>query len=262
MARPGDPARHEVLVQIPRARVGELIHGDIEEGYVDVAPLARLPGTKNAGENGCGRRGAGHVVDHRKPEPGRRPLRLAGQGKEARLRLHQVVESGPRATLAFPSVGRDMGADDPRVGRREIRIGQAQLARLVAAQVVHEGIRRRNEPMQHRLSVGVLEIEGQRALVAVEGLEDMRVLLAQVVRPQRAAGIAALGGVLDLDHVGAEIREVARGVRAGSPVFGGDDAQPFERKRHTGFLATSCRAMIIRCISLVPSPMHKSGASR
>ena len=43
----------------------------------------------------------------------------------------------------------------------------------------------------------------------------------------------------------------------------GEDAQPVERKGlHTGFRAISCFAMMMRCISLVPSPMHISGASR
>jgi len=38
-----------------------------------------------------------------------------------------------------------------------------------------------------------------------------------------------------------------------------------ERRRgmpQTGLRATSWRAMMIRCNSLVPSPMHSSGASR
>jgi hypothetical protein len=39
------------------------------------------------------------------------------------------------------------------------------------------------------------------------------------------------------------------------------DPEP-RQKLHTGFRSTSCRAMMIRCISLVPSPMASSGASR
>ena len=31
---------------------------------------------------------------------------------------------------------------------------------------------------------------------------------------------------------------------------------------HTGFLSISCRAMMMCCISFVPSPMHMSGAAR
>ncbi|MDE0038649.1 MAG: hypothetical protein OXU77_14015, partial [Gammaproteobacteria bacterium] len=52
------------------------------------------------------------------------------------------------------------------------------------------------------------------------------------------------------------VDQVARRMRAGGPMSGGDDAQSFEGERHIRFLATSCRAMMIRCISLVPSPMH------
>jgi len=31
---------------------------------------------------------------------------------------------------------------------------------------------------------------------------------------------------------------------------------------HTGFCSISCRAIMMRCISFVPSPMHMSGAAR
>lgn len=34
------------------------------------------------------------------------------------------------------------------------------------------------------------------------------------------------------------------------------------RSTHAGFRCTSCRAMMMRCISLVPSPISSSGASR
>ncbi len=70
-----------------------------------------------------------------------------------------------------------MGTDDPRIGRREPRIGEAELGRLVATQVVHERIRARYQAVQDGLAIGILEIEGERTLVAVERLEDVRVVI-------------------------------------------------------------------------------------
>ena len=43
--------------------------------------------------------------------------------------------------------------------------------------------------------------------------------------PDRAADIAALGRVLDLDHLGAEIAQQHAAERAGSVLLDGDDAQ-------------------------------------
>jgi hypothetical protein len=39
-------------------------------------------------------------------------------------------------------------------------------------------------------------------------------------------------------------------------------SQPDRNMFYTRFRSTSCRAMMIFCISLVPSPMHRRGASR
>ena len=66
-------------------------------------------------------------------------------------------------------------------------------------------------------------------LLAVERLEYVRVVRAEEVRTEGSAGIAALGTVLDLDHVGTEVRQVAGGVWTGRPVFGCDDPQALKR---------------------------------
>ena len=86
-------------------------------------------------------------------------------------------------------------------------------------------------------------------------------LADMATRVEAARGIA-LGGVLDLDHLGAEVGEEHGAVGARAEVLEGQHPVAGERQIHAGCLSTSWRDMMTRCISLVPSPMHISGASR
>ena len=195
-------------------------------------PLPDLAGAEDAGENGRRRGRPGHVVDHGQAEPLGWALGLAGERKEPRLGLHEVVETRPVTALAFASIGGDMGAHDLRIGGREVRVGEAELGGLITAQVVHEGVRRGNQSVQHRLAVRVFQIERQGTLVAIERLEDVRVGLAQEVGTAGPAGVASERPALDLDHIGTQVGEVAAGVGSRRPMFGGDDAQARQRQRH------------------------------
>ncbi len=77
-----------------------------------------------------------------------------------------------------------------------------------------------------------------------------------------ARGVAAGRGILDLDHLGAEVGEQHRGIGTGAELLEGEDANSLERLHAPSLRFIHCRAMIRRCISLVPSPMQVSGASR
>ncbi len=115
---------------------------------------------------------------------------------------------------------------------------------------------------QHRAALGRPQVQRDRALVAIEGLEEMAVMIAKKMRTYRAADIAALGRVLYLDDLGAHVGELHRPERAGAVLLHRQDANARERQHHAGFRATSWRAIMIRCSSLVPSPITRSGASR
>ena len=56
--------------------------------------------------------------------------------------------------------------------------------------------------------------------------------------------------------------EVAATEWPGAVVLDRDQPEPSEWQHQTGDLCTSCLAMMMRWISLVPSPMHINGASR
>ena len=77
-----------------------------------------------------------------------------------------------------------------------------------------------------------------------------------------ARGIAIDRGILDLDDLGAEIGEQHGAVRRRAELLDGNDANALKWLHAAGFLLMNCFEMMMRCISLVPSPMQVNGASR
>ena len=73
------------------------------------------------------------------------------------------------------------------------------------------------------------EVERDAPLVAVEGLEEERVL-ALLVRRHVAADVAARGRVFDLDHLGAEVGELQRRPRTGAVLLDREHADVCEWK--------------------------------
>ena len=86
---------------------------------------------------------------------------------------------------------------------------------------------------QHQLEAGrVLEVDDDRALVAVGQLPPQPLAVALVAPRHVAQAVAA--GALDLDHVGAEVGEVAGAVGPG------DDRRQVERRGRSASGTASC----------------------
>ena len=238
------------------------MHRDVEQADVDVAALSGLVRAQDAGEQAGRAGGAGHEVDHRAADARRRTVRLAGQAHDAGFRLHQEVVAGPALALVVAAVGRDVQADDLRIDVLQARVVEPELLRLVAAQIVHHGVGAFHELLEAGAALRGLDVERDALLVHVPGLEILAVAVRQHVRADVARGIAAGFGVLDLDHLGAEVGEQHRGIGTGAELLEGEDANAFERLHALLLRLIHCLAMIRRCISLVPSPMQVSGASR
>src|SRR6185437_13022023 len=247
---------------IPRREIAQILQRAIEEIDVDVATLAGRARGDDAGEQAEPGEKPGHIVDDGKPHPRRWTVRLAGECEIAGFRLHEIVIAGPRRARAGAAIGREMRADDARVRLPERGISEAQALRLVAAQIVEDAVGFFCQRMEDLARGFLLEVERQAALVAVEALKEVTVVLTQEERPDAARHVAALGGVLDLDDLGAQIGELHRAIGSGAVLLDGDDAHAPKRRHQMRFRSTSWRAMMMRCISLVPSPITSKGASR
>ncbi len=139
---------------------------------------------------------------------------------------------------------------------------EPEFFRLVAAQIVHHRVGSLDQLLEARAPLRRLDVERHALLVHVPGLEILAVAVCQHVRADMARSVAAGRGIFDLDHLGAEISQQHRAVRAGAELLEGEDAHSLQRFHAPAFRFSHCRAMIRRCISLVPSPMQVSGASR
>ena len=161
-----------------------------------------------------------------------------------------------------------MGADDLRIGRREMRVSQPEPFRQIAAQIVEKRVGARRQPVQYPARRRLLQIERDALLVAVEAVKELAVValvaVAEEKRPDAARHVAAIGRVLDLDDLRAEIGQLHRTVWSHAILLDRDNPEAGEHREHhhTLFRAISWRAMMMRCNSFVPSPIASNGASR
>ncbi len=148
--------------------------------------------------DGDHRERAAHDVD----DGGAGAQRLAGRpghvGKPGH-ELHHLVEC--RAMLVGAAEKTlERAIDEPRVGLGEIGIAAAEPVHGAGRVVFDRHVGGRRQAVQQRAAFVGLEIDGEAALVAVEGAEETGGEAGQP--PGRIAADR-----LDLDHVGAEIGE-------------------------------------------------------
>ncbi len=165
-------------------------------------PIAGAPALQQGRHDSIDHRQADRLV----ADQGRDKARLAAgrlveRGKTARP-LDDVVEGravGKGPVLAVAMRG---AIDEARVDLAQLFVGEAEPRHRLRAHVVHQNVALPHQRQEGLCRFRLLQIERQRALVAVEVQEHM----AHLAVPRRA-GIAhdvALGR-LDLDHLGAEI---------------------------------------------------------
>ena len=107
-----------------------------------------------------------------------------------------------------------------QVGRR-----RAEAIRRAGRQVLHEHVGALEEPRQHRLRGGLLEIERQRFLRAIEPDEVARQSADGLVVAAREVPAV---GPLDLDHARAEVGELARRERRGDRLLDRHDGDALQ----------------------------------
>ena len=88
---------------------------------------------------------------------------------------------------------------------------ETQLGQRAGPEVFDQHVRPRDQPLQDRPPFGVLEIEGQAFLVAVDA-EEVRAFFVQKRRAP-GPGVVALARLLDLDDARAHVAQQHRAVR-------------------------------------------------
>ena len=156
-----------------------------------------------------------------------------------------------------------MRTDDRGVYSLKSIISKPYFSRNIAAQIVGNDMRIRDQPVQNLLPLIGTEIERQGTLVKIEALEIQTLAFAQPVRADMARGVTTFWR-LDFDNVSAQLSQEHGAIRSCTILLRANYAKSFEWKAlaHAGLALIHCFEMMMRCISLVPSPMHISIESR
>jgi hypothetical protein len=154
----------------------------------------------------------GHHVEQRDAGAVRLAVGLAGQAHEPGDGLHDQVVAGQLLAARAAAEAADRGVDDPGVVRRHGGVVQAEAAQAAGLEVLDEHVGAAGQLLRQHQVVGVLQVEGDRPLVAV----DAEVVRGDPVADRRlpGAGVVA-GGALDLHDLGAEVGEQHRGIGPG-----------------------------------------------
>ena len=138
-----------------------------------------------------------------------------------------VVRSGPG-----PAEARDRAVDEPRIDGGERLVPEPELVHDAAAEVLPHHVGAGHQALDDLDGLRPPEVEGDAALVAVHRQEGRRHLpLGPRPVGELAAGLVALAR-LDLDHVGAEERQLVGPVGPGEIAGEVEDADAGERLAH------------------------------
>ena len=145
--------------------------------------------------------------------------RAAGALGDVLVDLAVLVGTGAEAL--------DRGDDHARIELVDMLEGQPHAVERAGREILHQHVAVLHQPVEDFLALGMLGVDGDRALVAVEHGEIEAVGALHVA--QLAARDVADAGPLDLDHVGAHIGEQLGAGRPRLHVGEIEDAHAVER---------------------------------
>src|SRR5262245_10515779 len=220
-----------------------------EHRNVDALALAGLLAAVEGGADRAGNLLADGAVghDHRRVARlgGALPLQQVGQAGGS---LDEIVVGRLGGIGTALAVAEAAGIDDPRVDLLHVVVGKPQARHGLRADVVDQHIAFRRE-RETRVARGVLlEVQDDRALVAVDAHVDRA--HARVAERPRVAHHVAFGW-LDLDYVGAEVAEDLGRVRAHH--YGSEVKNPNAVKgsgHYSGWMLASLTSLAQCAISL------------
>ena len=222
----GRPGRAEQVLGQPERGQG------LEHRHLDHLALAGALAVIERAQHGDAEMKAGRLVgDQARHEARRLAVDPRLQRGGAAHALHQVVEGGLVAVGTLARIAQRVGVDDRGIDLLQILVAQAQPLDRLRPAVVDEEVGRPDHVLQHGAGGGLLEIEAERALVAVGRHVDRPHALVAPHRAARHAQQIALRR-LDLDHVGAHVGQMLRGERPQQHGRQIDHAYALERSRH------------------------------
>ena len=109
-------------------------------------------------------------------------------------------------------------------------VGEAQPLDHAGPEILHQHVGPADQAFQGREVAGVLHVDGEAFLAAVDGMEQRRVAADLGVAEIKAAAQVAAVRPLDLDDARAEVHQPQRRVGAGEELAHVDDHEAGERR--------------------------------
>ena len=218
----GAPFSHAVSGSTCRSMRG-LIEVDLDQ-----PALAGLGPREQRGENAHGVERGGVLIDDDRTDGRRLAVGAPGSHRKTRHRLEQQVL--PRAILVRPvrsESGRD-GIDQARVDGLQRLVTEPQLGHGARPEILHHDIGRRDQLLHGSDAVGMLEINGEAALVA-PGRQMIDAIARDEMIGDRPVALKRALDRLDRDDIGAEIGERLRGQRAREVMIEAEDLDAVEQ---------------------------------
>ena len=137
-----------------------------------------------------------------------------GAAEHEHPRNRGVVEVMPGAIAkrSILAITTDAAEDDPGIDLTEGGLADAEAVHHAGAEALHDHVGSRRQAEKRLTSQGILEVQGERALVPIDRVEHRGVLVDERRHP---AHVVAASRVLDLDHIRAEVREQQGAERSG-----------------------------------------------
>ena len=188
----------------------------------------------------CGIEGAAAEVSDLQAWHRRRVLRVAPEQQHARDSCVVEVVAGAVAKRSILTITADAAEHQPRIHLTEHLEADAETVHHPRPEALNNNIGGGREAEKRLTPQRILEVDRQRALVAVERMEHGRVLVDERRHP---AHVVAAGGVLDLDDIGAEIREQQRAERPRKQPGQVEDSNVVECQHGRASVAITPRAL-------------------
>ena len=162
------------------------------------------------------------------------PVAIAGEPQQSDEPEVVHVVAGGVALGAGLAVARDRAVDDPGVDLAHALVADAEPVEDTGTEGLEHDVVLAHQAQQHLAPALALEIDADRALVAVQRQEQrrLRAVIGTLDIGRGPADVVAHAGVLDLQDLRAEVGEQQRAEAAGQQAREVEDADAFQGQAH------------------------------
>ena len=227
--------RHDAVGEVARGHHGQPRQRTVGHRDVHELALARAVALAQRREDAHGRhqRAPAEVGDLARGLH-RRPAAVAGQPEQAdQSEVVHVVARAVAVRAVLPVTG-DRAVDETGILLAQALVADAEAVEHAGAEGLEQHVVLAGQAQQHVAPALVLEVDPDRALVAVEREEHrrLRAVLGALVVWRRPADVVPHPRVLDLEDVGPEVRQKQGAEPPGEQPREVQDANAFQGSCH------------------------------